>query len=66
MIEKGAYCVDIITQIQAVESALKAVRGGILSKHMEHCVAEALASGSKSEAGRKIDEVLKVLKLSGV
>jgi DNA-binding FrmR family transcriptional regulator len=65
MIGEGVYCVDIITQIQAVESALKAVRGGILRKHMEHCVVEALGSGSKVKASRKIDEVLKVLKAAG-
>jgi CsoR family transcriptional regulator, copper-sensing transcriptional repressor len=65
MIGEGVYCVDIITQIQAAESALKAVRSGILRKHMEHCVVEALGSGSKTKAGKKIEEVMKVLKAAG-
>jgi DNA-binding FrmR family transcriptional regulator len=65
MIAKGEYCVEIITQILAVESALKAVRSGILRKHMNHCVVEALESGSRTKASRRIDEVLKVLKIAG-
>ena len=53
MIEEGVYCVDIITQLQAVESALKSVRSRVLSKHMGHCVVEALESGSRGEGRQK-------------
>jgi DNA-binding FrmR family transcriptional regulator len=51
MIEKGAYCIDVIHQIEAVEAALKKVKGKILENHLDTCVTEAIKG--KSEAGRK-------------
>jgi DNA-binding FrmR family transcriptional regulator len=60
MVQEGAYCVDIITQIQAAQSALAAVGRQILRKHVDHCVAEALRSGSKAEADEKTDELMTV------
>jgi len=62
MVEEGAYCIDIITQIQAVRSALGAVGLRILHKHMDHCVADALRSRSAKEAEVKIRELMDVLK----
>ena len=56
------YCIDIITQIQAVQSALGAVGQRILHKHMDHCVADALRSDSRAEAEVKIQELLTVMK----
>ena len=41
MIDEGAYCVDILTQIHAVQSALGAVKQRIMHKHLDHCVADA-------------------------
>lgn len=61
MIEEGAYCVDILTQIQAVQSALGAVGRRVLRKHIDHCVAEAMRSGSKKEAEKKSDELMTLL-----
>lgn len=62
MIEEGEYCVDIITQIQAAQSALSASLQEILRKHLDHCVADALRSGSRRQARKKIEEVLMVMK----
>jgi CsoR family transcriptional regulator, copper-sensing transcriptional repressor len=62
MIEDGKYCIDIITQIQAVRSALHAVELQILNKHMTHCVQEAFTSGSSEDAAEKMEELLRVLK----
>ena len=62
MVEEKKYCIDIITQIQAARSALRAVELQILQKHMAHCVSDAFASGSPAEAGEKIDELLQVMK----
>jgi DNA-binding FrmR family transcriptional regulator len=39
MIEQKRYCVDILTQIAAVRSALDALGVSVLSNHIEHCVA---------------------------
>ena len=38
MIEEGRYCVDILTQIAAVRSALDALGVSVLSDHVKHCV----------------------------
>lgn len=62
MIEDGAYCVDIITQIQAAQSALAAIGKRILREHLDHCVVDAMRSRSRVEAGKKIDELMNILK----
>ena len=62
MIDERKYCIDILTQIQAARSALRAVELQILKKHVDHCVRDAFASGSPAEADRKMDELLKVMK----
>ena len=62
MIEEGQYCIDIVTQIQAARSALRAVELQILRKHMNHCVSSAFSSGSRPKAARKMDELLRVMK----
>ena len=61
MIDEGAYCVDIITQIQAAQSALGAVGKRILRRHMDHCVTDALAGGSRENAEEKIEELMKIM-----
>ena len=62
MIDERKYCIDILTQIQAARSALRAVELQILKKHVDHCVRDAFASGSPAEADQKMDELLRVLK----
>ena len=62
MVDEKHYCIDILTQIQAARSALRAVELQILKKHVDHCVRDAFASGSPAEADRKMDELLKVMK----
>jgi DNA-binding FrmR family transcriptional regulator len=62
MIEEREYCIDIITQIQAAQSALGSLARKILQKHMEHCVASALRSKSKSDAEEKMQELMRVMK----
>ena len=62
MIDERKYCIDILTQIQAARSALRAVELQILKKHVDHCVRDAFASGSPAEADQKMDELLQVMK----
>jgi len=62
MIEGREYCIDIITQIQATRSALRAVELKILQKHMNHCVRDAFASGAPREASAKMEELLRVMR----
>lgn len=62
MIEEEVYCVDILTQVKAVRSALKSLELQILEKHANHCILHAMDSGSKKEAQAKIDEVMELIK----
>jgi DNA-binding FrmR family transcriptional regulator len=45
MVEDDKYCIDVLTQISAVTSALQAVALELLDDHLGHCVAGALADG---------------------
>ncbi|HML90841.1 metal-sensitive transcriptional regulator [Methyloceanibacter sp.] len=62
MIADDRYCIDVITQTQAVRAALARVERLVLQDHVEHCVADAVASGDKAERERKIEELISVLK----
>ncbi len=61
MVEDDRYCIDIITQISAVTTALEAVAFKILDEHVNHCVADALASGDREAAGEKSRELLEAV-----
>jgi len=58
MVEDDRYCIDILTQIGAVSTAIESLALEILDDHVKHCVAGALASGDAADAGQKIDELL--------
>ena len=50
MVEEDRYCVDILTQIAAVRSALDAVGVRLLTDHLQHCVAERLDNSAGATA----------------
>ena len=50
MIDENAYCIDILTQISAVNAALKGVALGLLEDHLRHCVAGAISDGREVDA----------------
>lgn len=60
MIEDDRYCIDILTQVQAVKSALAKVESAILKDHAAHCVAEAINSGDENEQREKFDELVEL------
>lgn len=61
MVENDVYCIDILTQISAATSALKAVSLGLLEDHLEHCVANAaLEGGDVAEA--KLHEAMQAIR----
>ncbi len=62
MIESGQYCVDILTQISAVNSALMRVQDKILEKHLNGCVRNAMNGKSDQARQEKIDEIFSLLK----
>lgn len=62
MIKEGEYCIDIITQIQAVQSALGAVSRKILQKHLDTCVSDTLQSKEKADVDEKVKELMRIMK----
>ncbi len=55
MIEDDKYCIDVLTQISAVNSALQSVALGLLDEHLGHCLTRAVAEGG-DEADVKLAE----------
>jgi len=58
MVEDERYCIDILTQIGAVSTALDSLAFQILDGHVRHCVAGAMASGDEAAAQEKAEELL--------
>jgi CsoR family transcriptional regulator, copper-sensing transcriptional repressor len=61
MLEEDRYCIDVLTQISAVTTALESVAFRILDDHVNHCVSGALASGDAEEAAAKSKELLEAV-----
>jgi DNA-binding FrmR family transcriptional regulator len=55
MVDEEAYCVDVLTQIASVVSALEKVGTILLKDHVEHCVRESIENGE--DADEKIEEL---------
>ena len=58
MVEDDRYCIDILTQIGAVSTALESLAVTLLDDHVRHCVHDALASGDAGAANEKTEELL--------
>ena len=58
MVEDDRYCIDILTQVGAVSTALESLAFKILDGHVRHCVSGALASGDEADALEKTEELL--------
>lgn len=61
MVEDDRYCMDIMTQIQAVKAALKKVEDEILKNHTAHCVEEAISSRNAVAQREKFSELVDLL-----
>jgi DNA-binding FrmR family transcriptional regulator len=61
MVVEERYCIDILTQISAVSTALESVALKLLEDHVSHCVAGALASGDAAAAEEKSRELLQAV-----
>ena len=55
MVEGDQYCIDILTQVNSVTAALKAVGMGLLDDHVRHCVKDSIESG---DSDAKVEELL--------
>jgi CsoR family transcriptional regulator, copper-sensing transcriptional repressor len=58
MVDEDAYCVDILTQVAAVQTALEQVAVNVLDGHVRHCVADAVAGDDPAVAEAKLDELM--------
>ncbi len=58
MVAQDRYCVDLLTQINAVRAALHKVEEQVLRDHVSHCVAGAFASGDLLAQRQKVEELI--------
>lgn len=61
MVVNDEYCIDILTQSQAVQAALREVDALVLENHLQHCVVDAV-KGSQDDKDKAISEVVKVFR----
>jgi DNA-binding FrmR family transcriptional regulator len=61
MVDEDRYCIDILTQVQAVRAALAKVETELLKDHLGHCIEGAIVSGDKEEQRRKAAELIQLL-----
>ena len=57
MVDEEQYCIDILTQVSAMTSALRAVSIALVEDHLHHCVVDAARAGD-DEARAKVDEAV--------
>ncbi len=63
MIQEDTYCIDVLTQVNSVNAAIKAVGMGLLEDHVRHCVRESIERGNGDE---KVEELMAaVVRLAG-
>ena len=55
MVDEDTYCIDILTQVNSVIAALRAVGLGLLDDHVRHCVRESIERGKGDE---KVEELM--------
>lgn len=60
MVEEGAYCIDVIRQIQAVQAALNKVSTLILEEHLNSCLITAVRGEDADERERVLREIADV------
>lgn len=58
MVEEDAYCMDVIKQLQAVQSAVGRVNALLLEDHLDTCVTTAIRSNKPAERERVVGELL--------
>lgn len=61
MIEQDRYCIDVLTQLAAIKSALAKVESEVLKRHAASCVASAIASGDEAEQREKFSELIDLM-----
>lgn len=61
MIEEDRYCIDVLTQTQAIRAAIVRVESQVLKEHLGHCIEGAIVSGNAREQRKKASELIELL-----
>jgi len=61
MVAEEAYCIDVLTQVSAVTSALRAVAVGLLDEHVRHCVRGAIDEGDEARVEEMVTEATRAI-----
>jgi DNA-binding FrmR family transcriptional regulator len=64
MVGNEAYCIDVIRQIHAVQSALEKVSGIILDGHLHSCLITAVRGENPDERERVLNEIADIYKMN--
>ena len=62
MLESGAYCTDILTQVMAINSALNSFNKVLLSNHVKTCVADNIRNGNDEVVDELVSVIQKLMK----
>ncbi|MCP2604934.1 metal-sensitive transcriptional regulator [Candidatus Aminicenantes bacterium AH-873-B07] len=62
MIQEKRYCIDILTQLSAVEGAIRRVEENILERHLKGCIQQSFLEGDREDQEVKIKEIIAVLR----
>lgn len=62
MVENDRYCVDILTQVSAVQSALNSFNKILLSQHIKTCVVDDIKSGNEEVVDELLNTIQKIMK----
>lgn len=65
MVEEGAYCIDVVNQIVAIQRALKRVSGLVLDDHLHSCVTDAMRGPDGEARERVLSELMQVYEAAG-
>ncbi|MFH0804009.1 MAG: metal-sensitive transcriptional regulator [Candidatus Zambryskibacteria bacterium] len=60
MVEKGTYCINVITQTSAAKNALSSVEDALMENHLNSCVIPQISGGKGTKATKEIMEVYKL------
>lgn len=61
MVEEDRYCIDVLTQLQAVRAAVNRVETEMLKDHLNHCIEHAIVSGDAEGQRQKANEIIQLL-----
>jgi DNA-binding FrmR family transcriptional regulator len=61
MVDEDRYCIDVLTQLQAVRAGVARVESEMLKDHLGHCIEAAIVAGNPEEQRRKAGELIQLL-----